>query len=309
MLILFMGKIIDFVKRNWLVTLMGLVIIFLLLRNNLGIRSTVQMPSSIGGVAMDYAESLSVSPSLMKSNSTGGYGYQPAPTEGLDRMVIENTNMSILVKDVAEALSGIEKQTVTAGGYMVNKSISKPEGAANGSISVRVPVEKREAAMEGFRALGVKVVSENVTGHDVTDQYVDIEARIASLNKTKAKIEGLQEQATRVTDLMEIQRQLTNIEQQIDSYKGSQKYLEQTAKLTLISINLSTDELALPYAPDKAWRPVVVFKSAVRSLVGTLREFGSLIIWLVVYAPVWGAIIGAVLLFKKIKARNRVVMQ
>jgi hypothetical protein len=114
-------------------------------------------------------------------------------------------------------------------------------------------------------------------------------------------------QATRVTDLMDIQMQLTNIEQQIDSYKGRQKYLEQTAKLTLISINLSTDELSLPYAPDKAWRPTVVFKNAVRSMVGTLRELGSLVIWLVVYAPVWGIALGVIYLYKKIRARRSTV--
>jgi len=297
-----MGKIIGFLKNNWLVVLMGIVILFLLMRNNLGVRNSL---TSRGIEMMGSAAPLPMS--SLKSISTDSYGGQVAPSEETDRMVVENTGMSMLVKDVAVVLTGIEKQTVAAGGYMVSRSVSKPEGAANGFISVRVPTEKRETLMEEIRGLGVKVVSENVSGRDVTDQYVDIEGRIASLNKTKAKIQAIMDQATRVADLMDIQMQLTNIEQQIDSYKGRQKYLEQTAKLTLISVNLSTDELSLPYAPDKAWRPLVVFKTAVRSMVVTLRSLGNVVIWLVVFAPVWGVAWGVIYLIKKIKSRRKIV--
>lgn len=294
-----MTNILGWVKRNWLVVLMGAVILFLLFRNNLGVMSTTRYESAGGVAEMGY---LAPSLNLAKSISM----RQPAPTEQTERMTVQDTNMSMLVADVAVVLKGIEKQAVAAGGYMVNKNISKPEGAANGYISLRVPTEKREETMDVIRGLGVKVVSENVSGYDVTDQYVDIEGRIASLAKTKAKIEAIMDQATRVSDLMDIQMQLTNIEQQIDSYKGQQKYLEQTAKLTLISVSLSTDELSLPYAPDKAWRPTVVFKMAVRSLVGTLRDVGSAAIWIVVYAPVWVVVLGAIYLFKKIKSRKSI---
>jgi len=114
------------------------------------------------------------------------------------------------------------------------------------------------------------------------------------------------DQATRVSDLMEIQMQLTNIQQQIDSYKGQQNYLEQTSKLTSISVTLSTDELALPYAPDKAWRPEVIFKLAVRSLVGTLRGFGSAAIWIAVYSPVWGLILLGYIFIKKLRTRKSI---
>lgn len=295
-----MTNIFGLMKKNWLVVAMGVIILFLLLRSNSGVMNFSRFESVGGVVDMGYSvPSLNLAKSISMS--------QPAPTEQTDRMTVENTSMSVLVKDVAVVLKGIEKQAVAAGGYMVNKNISKPEGAANGSISLRVPTEKREETMEVVRGLGVKVVSENVSGYDVTDQYVDIEGRIASLNKTKAKIEAIMDQATRVSDLMDVQMQLTNIEQQIDNYKGQQKYLEQTAKLTLISVDLSTDELSLPYAPDKAWRPAVVFKTAVRSLVGTLRDVGSAAIWIVVYAPVWGVLLGAIYLFKKIKSKKGTV--
>jgi hypothetical protein len=69
--------------------------------------------------------------------------------------------------------------------------------------------------------------------------------------------------------------------------KGQQKYLEESAKMVRITAFLSTDELALPYAPEDAWRPQAIFRQAVRSLIQLGRGFASLGIWAVVFAPVW----------------------
>ena len=94
------------------------------------------------------------------------------------------------------------------------------------------------------------------------------------------------DKATRIEDLLNVQQQLVSLQQQIDSVKGQQKYYEQSAKLSLVNVYLSTDELALPYAPTNEWRPTVVFKEAVRSLIAHFRSLGSLLIWGVVYLPI-----------------------
>ena len=91
---------------------------------------------------------------------------------------------------------------------------------------------------------------------------------------------------------------------QIDNLKGQQKYFEQSAKLSKITIYLSTDELALPYAPTNEWRPAVIFKEAVRSLLGTIRSIGSLIIWAGVYIPI---LIPVLLIIRYIKKKRNIV--
>ncbi len=141
--------------------------------------------------------------------------------------------------------------------------------------------------LDYFRDLAVKVSSERILGTDVTAEYVDIEARLETLEKTKAKFEEIMEKATAVQDILNVQRELIRTQDQIDALKGQQKYLEQTAKLAKITIYLSTDEYALPYVPAKPFRPQVVFKLAVRSLVGSLRSVATATIWIVVYAVIW----------------------
>lgn len=212
---------------------------------------------------------------------------EAAPVETADRLVVKDTSMSMVVKDVREAINGIEGLSKSVGGYMVDSYLNQPEEAQNGSINIRVPSDKRADVLDQIRKMGVRVIAENVMGTDVTDEYVDVQGRLATLEKTKAKLEQLLSDAANISDILSVQRELNNLQSQIDSLKGREKYLEQTAKLTRISVNLSTDELSLPYAPTEAWRPAVIFKLAVRGLVGTLRQAGELVIWVGVYAPLW----------------------
>lgn len=169
---------------------------------------------------------------------------------------------------------------------MVSSSLSQPEEAPYANVVVRVPAKSLKATLDYFRSLSIKVSSENLFGTDVTDQYVDIQARLDTLNKTKAKFEEILVKADKVTDILEVQRQIIYIQDQIDSLKGQQQYLEKTAELAKITLYLSTDEFSLPYAPSAPFRPAVIFKYAVRSLVGTLRGIVQALIWIGVYSVI-----------------------
>lgn len=295
-----MSRVVEWVRHNWLVLgVIAVVSVFLGWRQQGGIRPlqyatrSFSVTSNSGGVSVGKAVSGVAMAPMMAEDSAVGIAPMPqivdevAPTMASDRLVLRDTFMSMQVKDVRKAADQIQAKVVELGGFLVDENVNMPEGAASGNITVRVPEEKRVEALEAFRALGVKVVSETVSGRDVTDQYEDIAAKLAVLNTTKAKFEEIMGQASKIQDLLQVQRELVSLQQQIDSLKGRQQYLEQSAKLTRISVYLSTDELALPYAPDQAWRPQVVFKQAVRSLIGSARQGANGVIWLTVYAPIW----------------------
>ena len=287
-------KIVSWMKNNWLVVLLVVVIVMLVLKDSSPLAELRSQNMDSVGISLNYPSQGGMASTVKYGGINGNIARELAPVTADQRKVIQNTNMSMLVKDVSESIKGIESIAIEVGGFMVDKSLTKPEGAASGHITLRVPTEKRELSLDKIRVLGVRVVSENVYGDDVTDQFVDTATRIASLEKVKTQMESIMGQATEVQDLMNVQMQINNIQEQIDSLKGRQNYLEQTAKLTRIAINLSTDELALPYAPDTAWRPTVVFKTAVRSMIGALRSVADVIIWTVVYLPIVIIILGLV---------------
>lgn len=301
-----MTNLLSWIKEHKLAVLLFVVIAFLLANDVSGSRRVLQFesarPSAVARPSIGAAPQMAD----MKIEAEVGRGMDsvatsimpyPNPVPPVDssaRMVVRTTSLSLKVNNVEEAINRIEQAATSLGGYMVNSDISTPEGASSGSIVLRVPSDKMSEAIEQFKAAGVKTVMQSVSGSDVTDQFVDNAERLRILEANKAKFERIMTDATRVEDMLSVQRELLNLQAQIDAIKGQQQYLEQTSKLSLVSIYLSTDELALPYSPDTAFRPGVIVKEAARSLILTLRGFLTLLIWIVVYAPVW---IGGILIF------------
>jgi len=225
---------------------------------------------------------------------------ESAPNANIkDRLVIKNSYLSLQVSKVAVVQKQVIKKAEELGGYMVNSSIENPSDVASATVTVRIPSKQLENALQYYRSLSIKVISENLQGDDVTDQYVDFAAQLKTYEKTKAIFEQMLDKATNIQDILEVQREIINVQSSIDSIKGQMDYLKKNAEMAKITLYLSTDELALPYAPTDTWRPSVIFKQAVRSLVGTVRRIGSLAIWIGVYAIIWVPILLIVLYIRR----------
>jgi hypothetical protein len=209
-----------------------------------------------------------------------------------------------VVSDVSASIEKFQQEAEDLGGYLVNYRTNNPTEAASGNITVRVPANSLKVFLGSLRNNAVKVVSENIDGRDVTDEYMDIESRLVTLRKTRDTFEGIMEKATNVDEILRVQQAIFNVQDQIDNLQGSLMYLDATSQSSLVTIYLSTDEFELPYTPDQPWRPSVVFKYAVRSLVGALRGLGTAAIWIGVYSVVWLPVLIVVYFLRK-KRRNR----
>ena len=225
-----------------------------------------------------------------ESGAVGMMAYDqssPIYDAAAQRVTMVTSYLSLLVTDVEAVISELEKEIVTAGGYVLTKHVNVPEFGKSGFITVRIPNNTRDDFLQSAKNLSVRVVSENIENQDITEQYIDIQARLARLEDTKAKMEEILESATTVEDLVQLQNQISYLQEQIDNLKGSYRYLTESATSTLITINLSTDELGLPYAPESPFRPEIVFKQAVRSLLTTFQSVAYILIWLLVWAAVF----------------------
>lgn len=284
-------SLINWIKTHKLTVVLFIIIIYLYSRNNVvipfGRYTTLQNtsypqtslpPMGMGEYAPEFSKSMAVE------------DFNPSA----NRVVIQESNMSLLVEDVRVIGDQILAFVKNSNGYMVYTSFTRPTESPFASITVRVPTDKLDEALSYFKNLAVKVTSENLVGTDVTQEYTDIEANLVTLRKTKNKFEDILDKAINVQDILTVQREIINLQVQIDSLIGQQKAIEKNAELTKITVYLSTDELALPYTPDKAFRPGVVFKYAVRSLLDNLRMGAEVLIWLAVYSPV---IIIAILIY------------
>lgn len=278
-----MKGFVDWIKNHKLLCFLVAVILFLLTRNS----SSLSKSSSAPRLSQNSEMLFSAKPPASQGVNIGVVN-EPAPAANVkNRLVIQDSYLSLQVSKVADVQKAVIKKAEELGGYMVSSLITDPSDVASATVIVRIPAEKLESALEYYRSLSIKVVSENLQGQDVTDQYVDLDTQLKTYEKTKTKFEELFNQATLVRDILEIQREIINVQTSIDSIKGQQDYLVKNAAMAKITAYLSTDELALPYAPSGAWRPGVIFKQAARAVAVVILGFGSLIIWIAVFAVIW----------------------
>jgi len=290
-----LNRIVSWIKKNKLTTILVLVIIYLVLKN--------RIPSPLSPLPLPIvSQPVEFYPKTEKM-AVGGAGGFINDTQQ-NQMITKESYLSLVVKNVVEAQKKIIDKTQKLGGFMVQSYLDSPQETPTATLTIRLPAKKLDQALFEFKKLAVKVVSENLSGVDITQEYTDIEERLKTLYKTKAKFEEIMEQATKVSDILEVQRELINLQQQIDSLVGQKKYLEKSATFARITIYLSTDELSLPYIPTDNWRPKVVFKEAVRSLVLTLRKIGTVTIWALVYLPLILPLIAVYYFWRKRKNKT-----
>jgi len=223
-----------------------------------------------------------------------------------DRKVITNSSFSLLVKNVNQSIDSVNQMTKQLNGYMIQTQINHTEGADTATIEVRVPVDKLDQFSKYLRSLAVKVVYENITGYDITDQYTDYVRRIASLESARSKLESIMNIATRADDILDIQNKIFQIQDQIDALKGKLDYMDKASTTAKVTIVISTDEMGLPYTPTKSWKPSVIFKQAVRSLISSLQTIATWIIWALVFSPF---VILALIIWWVIKRRKSKTLQ
>jgi len=297
-------KIVGWVKKNklasFLLLLLSLITFLWLIRQF----SFSSHYSSIGSIPSGSSFDLAEPQSARSSNSIlPPVEEKASPSESLDRLVVLETSLSLVVDDVRETAEAIVEKAKSEGGFMVSRSLSQPEEAPYGYLSVRIPSDRVEGIIGYFRSLAIKVVSEQVLARDVTDQYEDIGKKLATLEQTKSRLEGIMAQAQDVEDILAAQREIISLQNQIDSLKGRQEYLKKTSELSLITVHLSTDELALPYQPSETFRPQVIFKQAVRSMILALRGLAKGLIWLGVYGVIWVPVLAAIFVFRRFRRK------
>lgn len=217
-------------------------------------------------------------------------------TNQVERLIIRTGNLSLIVSNTEEAVADITRMVEQSGGWVVSANVYQyNEDAKSGDITIRVPTAGFNSAMEMLKSMAVEVQSENVSGQDVTEEYVDLEARLENLEATAARVRTFLDDAISVEEALAVNQELSRLEGEIEVIKGRMQYLSQSAAFSTISIYLTPDIATQPLQVA-GWQPQGVAKEALAALVNTLQALANVVIWLAVYVlpvvlligiPVW----------------------
>jgi hypothetical protein len=220
-------------------------------------------------------------------------------TSYAERIVATNHHISLISKNVDDISDKIVDEVGKSGGFVVSSTTDDYQDKTNSYIVARVPADKTTSFINIVKNLSSKVVSENYSASDITDEYKDVQENTRLLEETKSKFETLWKSSSGTQDTLSVLRELQYLQREIDALKGREKYIKEIAQYSLMSISISKDELDLPYTPSESWSAEYIFKQAVRNLVSIFRSLASFIIWAGVFAVIWVPILVLIFLFMK----------
>jgi len=234
----------------------------------------------------------------------GGGEYRAETTEiTQERMIVRTGDISLVVEDVINARDDIAQLALRFDGYVVSSQISGEEEDMRGWISIRVPDEKFEQALAELRDLAVRVKSESTYSQDVTEEYIDLQSRLKNAEATEQQYLALLEKATDVEDILNIYKSLSQVRQEIEQIKGQMQYLERTSSMSLISVYLEPEATVKPLV-KAGWSALEAIKSAVRGLIIFGQWLVILAIWLIIFIPIWGTVLG-IIYWRRRKRRKK----
>ena len=169
-----------------------------------------------------------------------------------ERMIVRTGDMSLVVEDVPVAVDQITVMADGFGGYVVSSRVWKEGERLAGTIAIRVPAEHFDDAVRALRGLAVDVTSEHATSKDVTEEYVDLNAKLKNLEATEAQLLNIMEKAETVEDILDVQRELSRTRGEIEQTKARMQYLERTSATSLIEILLAQSKLDIELYANKA---------------------------------------------------------
>ncbi len=207
------------------------------------------------------------------------------------RQIIANANISLVVKETETAMAGVEQIASDLGGYLSDVELSKGRydqtEELRGSMTLRVPSESLEEALERLQALATDVHYLNIDRQDVTDQYSDLDARLRNLRATETELLALLTEVrerpnAKVEDILAVHRNLTQIREEIETLQGRKNLLDNQIGFSTVRVELLPDSINRPIV-EEPWSANGPVRNALRALVSTLQGLLTALIWAFLY--------------------------
>lgn len=168
---------------------------------------------------------------------------QNAPAT-VERKIIRNAEISLETDDPKKAMQRVASVAEARGGFVVTSESRQQAGADGGkayeiiTVEARVPATQFDAALNDIRAVGSRVTAEKITGQDVTEEFIDLEARLRTQRALESQLLDIMKQAHQVSDAITVERELTNVRTEIERIEGRRRFLENQSSLSTVKVTL-----------------------------------------------------------------------
>jgi hypothetical protein len=216
-----------------------------------------------------------------------GAGLAVLAASAPDRYLIKNATLILETADARAATEQLSAALQQVNGYVSNLHESvNALGNRTITMQVRIPADRFDQSMMQAEALG-KVLNKQVTTEDVTEQYVDTQARVRNLKHTEDRLLEHLSRTGILEDVLRVEKELTRVREEIERLEGRLRFLTDRVSFSTIAITLQEAARTEPMMPAESFSTGKVTSEAVRALVGFARVIWVMLIWIGVWTPVW----------------------
>jgi hypothetical protein len=236
------------------------------------------------------------------SDAAGGTSpEQGIPTLGtVGRDLILTASVTMRSRDPWATADQARAIAAGLGGDVLGLSQSGSGDQRNATLTIRVPSDRFDDALAQLKKLEGEVLTSNVDGKDVTDQFVDLQARLTARQAEEQSYLALLTKAQSVDEILKVQSALFNVRAQIEQLQGQLNSMK--GRIDYSTITMSISPLVPVAGPSGTWDPSVTFARALAALGALFRVLADIAIWLLVFG--WIPLIAAVLLLAALRVRK-----
>jgi hypothetical protein len=277
-------------------------VVFLALVGILGVSacggSSSQILSTVGNsVGNEGQPAASAAPAGVPEAPAAGGGQQggatsdPGSAPRDDLKIVYTGSLQLVVDNLPAALEKARAAVLATGGYIGASQESNAGQDPVATISYRIPATRWDGAISDLRALATKVVAEETQATEVGGQIVDLEARIRNLRASEASLQEIAKGAGKISDLLEVEGQLTQVRGEIEQLDGQRAQLEDQVAYGTLVTTFGLEAIAVE-VQAKGWDPKQDVDGAFATMIGVGQTVVSGLIW---FTIVWLPIIAVVL--------------
>lgn len=198
----------------------------------------------------------------------------PAPADiPLDRKIIREGNLTLLVSDIKETRTYITSVTADLKGYVAGESANSYMERSEQTMSLRVPAENFDRLVSLVSEKALKVDNRSITSEDVTGEYIDVEARIKTKKELETRYLELLKKANTVENILAIEAEANKLRTEIESAEGRLKYLKDKVAMSSLTVTFYEKPVSkfgffpkMGHALEAGWKGLLWFLIGVVSI-------------------------------------------
>lgn len=222
---------------------------------------------------------------------------QPSPSR-IERQLIKTGRLSLRVDDYDDAIAALRDSVAQFEAYLAGEQEQRRTYRIENTVTIRVAAADFDAMVEALTSLARTVESRSVNVQDVTEEFVDVQARLRSRRAAEERYLAILQQASDLNDVLAVQRQLDQVREEIERVEGRLRYLRDRVGLGTLTVTLFEEtEYALTEGPGFFSQVADAFVDGWRALLDFVLV--ALALW-----PFVLLLVGGVWLYRRWRRQN-----